>query len=112
MWKILQTAEFKWWFSTLDSAAKEDIYSAIAVLKQEGPALGRPRVDTLQNTNYPNLKELRVQSVGRPYRIIFAFNPKRNGVLLIGGNKQGNKNFYKKIIPIAEKLYEEHIKGN
>jgi hypothetical protein len=111
MWKILQTGEFGSWFLTLDSVAKEDIYSAIELLKQEGPALGRPRVDTLQNTNYPNLKELRVQSAGRPFRIIFAFDPKRNSVILIGGNK-GNKNFYKKMIPIAEKLYEEHIKGN
>lgn len=111
MWKILQTDEFGAWFSMQDSDAQENIYATIDILRNEGPALGRPKVDTLQNTRYSNLKELRVQSKGRPFRIIFAFDPKRNAVLLIGGNKQGDKNFYKKIIPIAEKLYREYLKG-
>lgn len=112
MWEILQTDEFGIWFRTLDSETKEDIYASLEVLREKVPSLSRPRADTLKDTKYPNLKELRIQSNGRPFRIIFAFDPDRKAVLLIGGNKQGDKTFYKKIIPVAERLYEEHLKGN
>jgi hypothetical protein len=55
------------------------------------------------------MKELRVQSEGRPFRIFFAFDPSRNALLLIGGNKEGNKRFYKEMIPIADKLFDEYL---
>lgn len=56
------------------------------------------------------MKELRVQSKGRPFRVLFAFDPDRRAILLVGGNKQGKKRFYEQIIPIADKLFDEHLK--
>lgn len=79
------------------------------VLSTHGPSLGRPRVDTINNSKHKNMKELRVQSSGNPYRIFFAFDSKRRAILLIGGNKRGDKRFYEKYIPIADKILTEYL---
>jgi hypothetical protein len=76
----------------------------------EGPLLGRPYVDTLKGSKYPNLKELRVQYKGEPWRILFAFDPIRQAIVLVGGNKTGDKRWYEKNIPIAETRFTEHLK--
>lgn len=104
-----QTGEFGDWYKTLDADAQEDIYEYLEVLKKLGPKLGRPYVDTIKGSQYPNMKELRVQSKGRPFRIIFAFDPERTAVLLTGGNKKGDKRFYKIMIPIADKLFSKYL---
>jgi len=57
------------------------------------------------------MKELRVQSSGNPYRIFFAFDPERRAILLIGGNKKGDKRFYDKYIPLADKLLDQYLEG-
>lgn len=80
------------------------------ILSEIGPTLGRPQVDTLKNSTIPNLKELRVRSNGRPFRIFFVFDNKRNAVLLIGGNKAGNKRFYETKIPESEKIYKKYLR--
>ncbi|MEZ4734565.1 MAG: type II toxin-antitoxin system RelE/ParE family toxin [Caldilineaceae bacterium] len=74
------------------------------------PMLGRPQVDTLQGSSLPNLKELRVQIQGDLWRVLFAFAPKRRAIVLVGGNKRGDKRWYKKNIPIAEARYQRHLK--
>ena len=109
-WTIVQTKAFEEWFISVDEPAKEDIRSSVRILSEIGPGLGRPHVDTISGSSIKNLKELRVQSNGRPFRIFFVFDPKRNGVLLIGGNKEGNDRFYNILIPEAEKLYAIHLK--
>jgi hypothetical protein len=78
-------------------------------LEEKGATLGRPFVDTLKGSNLSNLKELRVQHAGKPYRILFAFDPRRVALLLIGGNKTGNNRWYEVFIPIAETLYLQHL---
>jgi hypothetical protein len=55
------------------------------------------------------MKELRIQSKGRPYRVFFAFDPRRRAILLTGGNKSGNRRFYKEMIPIADKIYDQYL---
>lgn len=55
------------------------------------------------------MKELRVQSSGNPFRIFFAFDPIRRAILIIGGNKKGDKRFYEKLIPITDKLFEKYL---
>jgi len=76
------------------------------VLKRIGPNLGRPYVDSVKGSRHENMKELRVKSKGRPFRIFFTFDPFRQAILLIGGNKTGVKRFYTRMIPIADTLYE------
>lgn len=55
------------------------------------------------------MRELRVQHHGRPYRVLYAFDPRRMAILLIGGDKTGDDNFYERIVPTADRLYDEHL---
>lgn len=109
LWEILFHKEFEKWFDAQEPGVQEAIASHLDVLEEEGPRLGRPYVDTLKDSNYPNLKELRVQHLGRPFRILFAFDPKRQAVLLVGGDKGGKKRWYEEHIPIAEQRLQEHL---
>jgi hypothetical protein len=63
----------------------------------------------IQSSRHSNMKELRVQHAGRPYRVLFAFDPKRCAILLTGGDKTGNDRWYEEFVPIADRLYEEHL---
>jgi hypothetical protein len=85
------------------------ILASLLLLSKEGALLGRPHVDTLKGSRFPNLKELRVQHPGKPWRILFLFDRKREGILLLGGNKGGDDDWCIKNIPLAEKRYEEHL---
>ena len=76
-----------------------------------GPTLGRPQVDTLAGATLTNLKELRIQIQGDPWRVLFAFDPKRQAIILVGGNKRGDKRWYRKNIPIAEERYRRHLES-
>ena len=80
------------------------------MLQEYGPALGRPYVDTLKGSKHTNLKELRVQHRGQPYRILFAFDPRRNAYLILGGNKTGDDDWYADAMRRAEEIYAIHLK--
>lgn len=82
----------------------------MAALREEGPALGRPLVDRLQGAKIHHLKELRPGSRGRSeIRIIFAFDPSRSALLLLGGDKAGNwQRWYRDNIPLAEQPYLDY----
>src|SRR5207244_1036473 len=69
----------------------------------------RPHVDTIRNSGHPNMKELLVQPAGRPYRILFAFDPRRSAILLIGGDKTGRDRWYEEYVPRADRLYDQHL---
>lgn len=84
MTEVIISDEFAIWFKDLDSQAKTDIFASIETLKTFGFRLGRPHVDTLKGSKVSNLKELRVRSQGRPFRILFVFDPKRRIFLIIG----------------------------
>jgi hypothetical protein len=79
------------------------------LLEQVGPVLGRPNVDTLKGSKIANLKELRVQHERRPLRILFVFDPRRIGYLILGGDKTGSNDWYTTFIPQAEKIYRQHL---
>ena len=110
-WVVRETEEYREWFKTLDPAVREDVRAKVQVLGAIGPTLGRPSVDTVKGSRFSNMKELRVQSNKRPFRIFFAFDPKRRAVLLIGGNKSGagDKDFYAVMIPLADRLFAEYL---
>jgi hypothetical protein len=109
MWEIETSDEFNLWYRELAEDEAESVNASVDLLEQVGPALGRPHVDTLKGTRFPNLKELRVQHDGRPIRILFAFDPGRVGYLILGGDKTGKDDWYKTFIPLAEKIYQRHL---
>lgn len=101
------------WLLGLDEKTYDLVSAAIKLLGAEGPHLGRPLVDTVKGSAYRNMKELRPGSSGRSeVRMLFVFDPNRNAIILVAGDKAGNWNkWYEKSIPIAAKLYEEHLKN-
>jgi hypothetical protein len=110
MWSVLYTDEFETWWESLTKDEQDQIAAAVELLEEYGPNLSRPLADTLKGSKYDNMKELRTQYHGDPFRTFFAFDPKQNAILLIGGCKAGDKRFYKKMIPKADKLYAQHLK--
>nr|WP_246015681.1 type II toxin-antitoxin system RelE/ParE family toxin [Azospirillum griseum] len=88
-----------------------DLAAAASVLGERGPTLGRPHVDTLNGSKHANMKELRFASNGGVWRVAFAFDPKRNAVVLVAGDKSGvsEKRFYTTLIATADARYDEHL---
>ncbi|MBF0245271.1 MAG: type II toxin-antitoxin system RelE/ParE family toxin [Planctomycetes bacterium] len=109
MWEIEYTDAFDLWWETLSEDDQDSIVTSVELLRQLGPSLPRPYADTLKGSRHSNMKELRSQSKGRPLRTFFAFDPRRSAVLLIGGDKTGDDRFYKKMIPIADDLFDNHL---
>lgn len=83
--------------------------ASIELLESDGPFLGRPHADTVHGSRHPNMKELRTQCGGKPLRSLFAFDPRRSAILLIGGDKTGDERFYDKMIPLADALYDSYL---
>ena len=108
-WDIEASDEFVVWYRSLDEDETESVNFSVDLLEQAGPALGRPHVDTIQGSIIRNLKELRVQHEGRPLRILFAFDPRRVGYLILGGDKTGDNRWYETFIPLAEKIFTKHM---
>lgn len=108
-WEVLFDEEFDQWLAALDEGIQDRIWAHVELLRRFGPNLGRPRVDTIKGSTFGNLKELRIQIQGEPWRILFAFDPRRNAVLLLGGNKRGNKRWYDENVPVAERRFRRHL---
>ncbi len=111
MWEIEYTDEFGAWWETLDADEQESIATSVELLRRLGPHLPRPHADTLKGSRHANMKELRTQHAGRPFRTLFAFDPRRCAILLIGGDKTGDDRFYERIIPWADDLYDTHLQS-
>lgn len=109
-WEVEVSDEFREWYLDLGKNERSSVASCVGMLELYGPELGRPYVDTLKGSTFPNMKELRVQRGGRPYRILFAFDPRRNAYLILGGDKTGDKNWYIGAIHRADAIYAQHLK--
>ncbi len=109
MWEVEYTDEFDAWWDQLDADEQESLAASVELLRQLGPNLPRPHADTLKGSRHANMKELRTQHQGRPLRSLFAFDPRRRAILLIGGDKTGDDRFYERMIPLADDLYDVHL---
>jgi len=107
MWEVEFTDEFGEWWNELSEEDQEEIDARVAVLERRGPGLGRPLVDAVSSSRHPNMKELRAGSI----RILFAFDPRRVAILLIGGDKRDDwAGWYDVAVPRADDLYDEHLR--
>lgn len=108
-WEVEFTDEFAEWWDSLSAEEQESVNASVRLLQEKGPALGRPHADTLSKmSKHSQMKELRVQHAGDAYRILFAFDPKRNAILLLGDRKADQK-WYKQAVPKADKIFDEHL---
>jgi hypothetical protein len=108
-WEILFHREFDVWFAEQEKGLRRETWALLVVLARVGPRMGRPYVDTIEASAFRNMKELRVQYKGKPWRIPFAFDPNRNAVLLVGGTKVGKENWYDVHIPIADHRFAQYL---
>ncbi len=109
-WEVEVSDEFIEWYYGLRVEERASVATSVEMLEMHGPELGRPYVDTLRGSIFPNMKELRVQHHGRPYRVLFTFDPRRNAYLILGGDKTGDKNWYIDAIRRADAIYSQHLK--
>jgi hypothetical protein len=109
-WEVEFTDEFEVWWNGLSIEEQESVSFGVSLLQEKGPHLPRPHADTVNGSKYPNMKELRCQHKGSPYRVLFAFDPRRVGILLISGDKTGNNDWYEEYVPKADAIYGEHLK--
>jgi DNA-binding XRE family transcriptional regulator len=112
-WEIYFHDGFLGEFGSWSQVVQDAVLSSLGKLRVFGPSLGRPSVDTLKGSNYPNMKELRVDAESGVWRIAFAFDPKRRAILLTGGNKTGisKDRFYSTLIRVADLRYEQYLKS-
>ena len=110
-WKIIFDNEFDSEFDELNEIVQDECLAHLKFLEKFGPELGRPHVDTLKGSKHSNMKELRFYADNGVWRLAFAFDPTRKGILLICGDKSGGseKRFYKDLIKKADKRFDKHL---
>lgn len=109
--EVEYTDEFGAWWQALAEGEQDDVAAIVDLLESRGVALGHPHSSGINGSRHSHMRELRVQSGGQPIRIFYAFDPVRVAILLIGGDKTGNDRFYERFIPVADRLYDEHLEA-
>ena len=108
-WEVEYTDELGQWWDGLTQAEQESIDASVRLLEAKGPNLGFPHTSKIQGSRHSHMRELRVQHEGRPYRILYAFDPRRCAILLLGGDKTGDDRWYAVHVPMADALYDTHL---
>jgi hypothetical protein len=109
-WEVEFTDEFASWWTDLDEDEQDSIDQGVGLLEARGPSLPFPYSSDINGSKHGNMRELRVQHRGEPYRVFYAFDPRRSAILLIGGNKTGDDQFYERMVPQADRIYDEHLR--
>lgn len=109
-WAVEFTDEFEhWWDSDLSEGEQDEVTAVVGLLERMGPRLPFPYSSGISGSRHAHMRELRIQHGGNPYRVLYAFDPRRIAVLLLGGMKTGNDRWYEKFVPLADRLYDEHL---
>ena len=109
-WALVYLKDFEDWLDSQAEDLQDEVLAHLELLKAIGPVLRRPHADTLKGSKISNLKELRFSHFGAPIRILYVFDPKQHGVIILAGDKSGDKRWYEVNIPKAERLYEQHLR--
>lgn len=108
-WEVEYTDEFFEWWAGLSADEQDSVASSVVLLRQMGSSLSFPHSSGIKGSRHSRMRELRIQHRGRPYRVLYAFDPRRVAILLIGGEKTGQDRWYEKFVRLADRLYDEHI---
>jgi hypothetical protein len=108
-WEVEVTDEFEEWWGTLSEAEQESVAAAEGLLEEKGPTLPFPYSSEIKGSRHGHMRELRIQHKGEPYRVLYAFDPRRTAVLLLGGNKGGDERWYEVNVPKADDIYDDYI---
>lgn len=108
-WEVEYLDAFEDWWNDLSESEQEDVAAYVQLLEEKGPSLPFPYSSGVESSRHHHMRELRIQHAGDPYRVLYAFDPRRTAILLIGGNKTGDDRWYDKNVPVADKLYDEYL---
>lgn len=108
-WDVEYTDEFGGWWESLTAEEQESIAVSVRLLEDREPSLGFPHSSAINGARHGHMRELRTQHNGRPIRTLYAFDPRRSAILLIGGDKTGDNRWYEINVPLADRLYDEHL---
>lgn len=108
-WDIEYTDEFGEWWERLSAEEQESVAVSVQLLEERGPSLGFPHSSGINGSRHGHMRELRTQHEGRPYRTLYAFDPRRSAILLIGGDKTDDDRWYDINVPLSDRLYDEHL---
>jgi len=106
-WEVEGTDEFAEWFTGLSDGEQVDVGRVVDLLVEHGPALPFPYSSRIETSRHHHMRERRIKHEGRPYRVLYAFDPRRAAILLLGGDKTGNKHWYEENVRKADDLYDE-----
>lgn len=109
-WKVEFTDEFERWWNSLSVDEQVEISAKVELLQEHGPMLPRPHADVIVSSRHSNMKELRGKVEERQLRVLYAFDPIRTALLLIGGDKSGDPKWYQKFVPVADDLFDRHLR--
>lgn len=107
--EVEYTNEFGDWWASLSDDEQNDTTAVVELLMEHGPHLRFPYSSGVSGSRHSHMRELRIQSGGKPLRVFYAFDPRRSAILLIGGDKTGNARFYKQYVPLADHLYDDYL---
>ena len=110
-WSLEVTVQFDEWWNILDDGARESVNAALVMLEELGPRLPFPYSSAIHGARHGALRELRIQHRGRPLRVLYAFDPRRVAILLLGDDKRGSKRWYRMAVPRAERLFDQHLEN-
>lgn len=110
-WQVVFHDQFEPEFVALAVSVQDELLAHALLLRDYGPGLGRPTVDTLKGSKHSNMKELRFRQGKEVWRVAFAFDPSRQAVLLVAGDKAGadQRLFYKRLIDKADSRLTQHL---
>jgi hypothetical protein len=108
-WNVEFTDEFEAWWNDLTEEQQVRVNAGVILLQKLGPSLDHPYSTKIVSSRHAEMRELRVQYGGDPYRVFYAFDPRRTAILLLGGNKGGDDRWYKKFVRWADRLFDEHL---
>jgi hypothetical protein len=108
-WEVEYTDVFERWWDALSDDAQESVAVAVELLEARGPHPPYPHSSDVRMSRHGQMRELRVQHAGRPIRVLYAFDPRRVAVLLLGGDKTGRDRWYETMVPRADALLDEHL---
>jgi hypothetical protein len=110
VWEVEFTDEFEQWWETLSEDEQDAVDRSVGLLENIGPLLKFPYSSGVKQSKHGVMRELRSQCKGHPLRTFYAFDSGRTAILLIGGDKTGNDDFYDEMVPKADKIYDQHLK--